>query len=83
MSAARLPRQTPRLALPVAEAALAIGCSVTKFEGLVESGAMPPPYLIGTKRVWSVAELEAALHALPQPDQSARVPAEKRGPRAI
>lgn len=48
------------------EAAGAIGVSATHFDKLVSDGAMPKPRLAGGRKIWSVDELRAALHALPR-----------------
>lgn len=37
----------------------------TKFQAMIAAGTMPRPRLIGTRRVWSVAELDAAFDNLP------------------
>jgi hypothetical protein len=37
----------------------------TKFQQLIAAGQMPRPRLIGTRRVWAVAELDAAFDSLP------------------
>lgn len=48
------------------EAAAAIGVSGNTFDALVESGQMPRPRLIGTRKVWDVDELRAAFKSLPR-----------------
>lgn len=48
------------------EAAAAIGVSATFFDGMVEAGQMPPPRLIGDRRVWDVDDLRAAFKSLPR-----------------
>lgn len=37
----------------------------TKFQELIAKGQMPRPRLIGARRVWHVAELDAAFDNLP------------------
>ncbi len=48
------------------EAAAYIGISPTKFDELVESGSMPPPKHIGTRRIWDVRALDSAFDRLPE-----------------
>jgi hypothetical protein len=58
------------------EAAIYLSLSVSFFRDLVKRGVMPPPRLIGKRRVWDVEELDVAFRALPPetsglaPDQS-------------
>ena len=49
-------------------AASYIGCSPRKFDGMVESGEMPSPRLIGTKKVWDRIELDDFFDSLPKPE---------------
>ena len=48
-----------------AEAAAAVGVSVTYFDRLEERGLMPRPRMLGDVAVYDVADLERAFRALP------------------
>lgn len=47
------------------QAAVYIGVSPTKFDGLVEDLLMPAPKIIGGRKVWDRLALDAAFSALP------------------
>lgn len=83
MTPARQPRAVPRLFLSVEEAAQAMGCSKTLFLEMVEDGRMPRPRRMNSKRVWSVAELDAYGHALPEDGEAGTVTPLSRPVRAI
>lgn len=55
----------PRRGLSREEAAVYVGVSPTTFSELVEAGRMPPPKLIGARRVWDLVALDSAFEALP------------------
>ncbi len=55
--------------LPRTDAAFYIGCSPRMFDGMVKSGSMPSPRLIGTKKVWDRDELDEFFEALPKADE--------------
>ncbi len=65
-----------RRGLGESEAAIYLSLSASFFRNLVKRGVMPPPRLIGKRRVWDVEELDIAFRALPHetsglaPDQS-------------
>ncbi len=47
-----------------AEAARYIGVSPTKFDALVNSGAMPQPKRVGTRKIYDRSALDAAFDLL-------------------
>ncbi|RIY00867.1 hypothetical protein D3218_10710 [Aureimonas flava] len=60
----------PRLVNREVAAAYA-GIGATKFDELVRSGVMPKAKRVGTRRLWDVHRLDAAIDDLP--DEAARV----------
>ena len=54
-----------RRGLGESEAAIYLSLSASFFRDLVKRGVMPPPRLIGKRRVWDVDELDIAFRALP------------------
>ena len=55
-----------RRGLAESEAAIYLSLSASFFRDLVKRGVMPPPRLIGKRRVWDVEELDIAFKALPR-----------------
>lgn len=55
----------PRRGLSEAQAAAYVGIGQTKFRELVESNKMPRPRLIGTRRLFDIVLLDAAIDDLP------------------
>jgi len=68
--AARLP---VRRGLDDSEAAVYLSLSPSFFRKLVQSGAMPRPRVVGSRRIWDVEELDLAFKALPREDGDADV----------
>jgi hypothetical protein len=69
-----LPQQSPTAhptvaprGMPRPMAASYIGCSPRMFDGMVKSGDMPSPRLIGKKKVWDREELDEFFADLPRP----------------
>lgn len=58
-------RPVIRLALNRSEVAIAIGVSVSSLDVMVSEGALPPPRLWHSRKLWIVSEIEAALGDLP------------------
>jgi hypothetical protein len=54
-----------RRGLGESEAAIYLSLSASFFRDLVNRGIMPPPRLIGKRRVWDVEKLDIAFKALP------------------
>ena len=61
-------RPVPRRGLSRTEAAMYIGISPSKFDGLVADGTMPTPVKIGGRKVWDIRDLDLAFDALPRED---------------
>jgi predicted DNA-binding transcriptional regulator AlpA len=61
-------RPVPRRGLSRDEAAMYIGVSVGKFDGLVADGRMPAPVRIDGRKVWDIRSLDLAFDALPRED---------------
>jgi hypothetical protein len=76
------PRRTPiqPRGLCRVAAALYIGVSPTKFDGLVEDGRMPQPKRIDARKIWDVRQLDDAFEALPSDDYEDRDPFETVNP---
>jgi predicted DNA-binding transcriptional regulator AlpA len=55
----------PRRGLRRSEAAIYIGISATKFDGLVKDGRMPRPKKIDGAVVWDLKELDLYFETLP------------------
>ncbi|ASY70380.1 helix-turn-helix transcriptional regulator [Sinorhizobium fredii] len=62
-------RSVPRLALNRAEVALAIGVSVNTVDRMVEEGFLPKPKRWHSRKLWVVAEIEAAMLEWPEDGQ--------------
>lgn len=62
--AALPPTLAPR-GLSRVEAAAYIGLSTSKFDELVESGVMPRPKTVGTRKLWDRHRLDEAFDNLP------------------
>ncbi len=60
-----------RLGLSRPEAAEYVGVSPSTFDVMVGDGRMPKPKAIGSRRVWSRAEIERAFAELPESGQDA------------
>lgn len=58
-------RSVPRIALNRTEVALAIGVSANTVDAMVKEGALPPARKWHSRKVWLVAEIEAALMEWP------------------
>jgi len=54
-----------RRGLGASEAAIYLSLPASFFRDLVRRGVMPPPRLIGKRRVWDFEELDVAFRALP------------------
>jgi hypothetical protein len=63
--ASLLPASLPPEGISREQAAEFIGVSPNFFDQLVKDGRMPQPRRVGSRRVWSVAELRYCFHALP------------------
>lgn len=55
----------PRRGLNEAEASVYVGIGTTKFREMIAAKTMPAPRMIGTRRVWDIAHLDAAFDNLP------------------
>ncbi len=58
-------RVIPRIALSRAEVALAIGVSANTVDAMVNEGALPPARKWHSRKLWLVAEIEAAIMEWP------------------
>jgi len=58
-------RPIPRRGLSRDEAAMYIGVSGGKFDGMVADGRMPEPLKIDGRKVWDIRALDLAFEALP------------------
>ena len=59
-------RHVPRLSLSRAEVAVSIGVSITSIDVMVKEGALPPPRLWHSRKVWLVSDVEAAIQSWPE-----------------
>ena len=59
-------RNIPRLGLNRSEVALAIGVSTNTVDLMVTEGVLPKPRRWHTRKVWIVAEIEAAMQEWPE-----------------
>lgn len=59
-----------RLGLSRSEAAEYIGIGASLFDEMVDLGKMPPPKLIGGRKVWRRVDLEKAFAELPYDGQN-------------
>lgn len=66
-----LKRPVPRLALSRAEVAISIGVSASSVDIMVQEGALPPPRLWHSRKLWIVSEIEAHLLEWPIEDDRA------------
>lgn len=48
------------------ESAAYVGVSAPKFDEMVRLGEMPPPKVVGSRRIWDREALKAAFKALPE-----------------
>jgi hypothetical protein len=64
-------RPVPRRGLSRDESAMYLGISSGKFDELVNSGRMPPPRRIDSRRVWDIRSLDVAFDRLPIDDSKA------------
>jgi hypothetical protein len=62
-------RPVPRRGLSRIEAAMYLGISPSKFDGLVTDGRMPRPRIIDCRKVWDIFELDMAFDELPREDR--------------
>lgn len=69
-------RPVPRIGLSRAEVALAIGVSGNTVDLMVSEGVLPAPRRWHTRKIWLVAEIEAALAAWPTQDEARERPLE-------
>ncbi|MBB6251396.1 helix-turn-helix transcriptional regulator [Nitrospirillum iridis] len=69
-----LPASLPPRGLSREQAAEYVGISATKFDQMIERGAMPRPKRIDGRRVWDLMALDAAFSALPDEAGAAMVP---------
>lgn len=60
-----LPTGVPPRGMSREQAALYVGVSPTKWDGLVAEGAMPQPKLIGARVVWDLRKIDLAFDDLP------------------
>lgn len=58
------PNLAPR-GLGRVEAAAYVGISVNTFDNLVNAGQMPPPKIIGARKIWDRHAVDKAFAALP------------------
>ena len=75
-------RPVPRIAMSIDDLALSLGVSVNTVRSMVEAGALPRPHMWGRRRLWRVAEIDAALSEWPtdgDSQQGAEAPDEWRG----
>lgn len=70
MTALAHSRPVPRISLNRTEVALAIGVSLNAIDEMVKEGALPQPRRWRKRKIWLVAEIEAALTELPQDGQT-------------
>lgn len=61
-----LPLSLPPRGLRREQAAEYIGVSVSLFDKLVAEGRMPPPKMIGARKVWDRVALDQAFFELPE-----------------
>jgi predicted DNA-binding transcriptional regulator AlpA len=62
-------RPVPRRGLSREEAAMYVGISPSKFDGLVGDGRMPAPVKIDGRKVWDIRHLDLAFDALSRKDE--------------
>ena len=67
-------RPVPRIGLSRAEVALAIGVSGNTVDLMVSEGMLPAPRRWHTRKIWLVAEIEAALAAWPSEEDARQRP---------
>ena len=53
------------IGLSLEEAAALVGVSPGTYDKLCAEGVMPPPRLLGTRRIWSVDEIRRAFARVP------------------
>jgi hypothetical protein len=59
----------PAICVSKSSAAAMLNLSPGKFSELVETGAMPKPRCVGSRRLWLVTELYTCAAALPSQDE--------------
>ena len=64
------PPGVSRCGLSRYDAAFLLGISTGTFNQMVSDGRMPPPRIIGSRRVWVKSEVEQALSDLPADEGS-------------
>lgn len=55
----------PRRGLNETEASIYVGIGVTKFREMVAANDMPAPRVIGSRRIWDIAQLDVSFDSLP------------------
>lgn len=73
------PRPVPRIGLNRTELALALGISPNTLDEMVADGSLPPPRVWHSRKIWRIAEVEAAMSEWPQegaPKEDAGTPPE-------
>ena len=65
-------RPIPRRGLSRAEAAMYLGISASKFDGLVRDGRMPGSKRIDGRKIWDVHQLDLAFNSLPDDNDHGR-----------
>ena len=61
----QVPLPCEPIGLSRCESAAYVGVSAPKFDELVSQGQMPPPKVVGSRRIWDREALKAAFKALP------------------
>tara|TARA_R110002073_G_scaffold88479_4_gene209962 strand:- start:97 stop:333 length:237 start_codon:yes stop_codon:yes gene_type:complete len=69
MSSIAIPSNIPAICVSKSSAAAMLNLSPGKFHELVQSGAMPRPRCVGSRRLWLVNELYTCAGALPSQDE--------------
>jgi hypothetical protein len=60
-----LPSGVVPAALNLPQAAVYVGVCPGTMAGMVRQGLMPPPRVVGTRKIWVIRDLDAALARLP------------------
>jgi len=69
MSNTAIPSSIPAICVSKSSAAAMLNLSPGKFSELVDTGAMPKPRCVGSRRLWLVTELYTCAAALPSQDE--------------
>lgn len=69
MSNTTIQSNIPAICVSKSSAAAMLNLSPGKFSELVETGAMPKPRCVGSRRLWLVSELFTCAAALPSQDE--------------